>query len=370
MERFITKESNRTPKKVMKLNFLKFEMKNSLIDLETYNSISELLLSHSVYISTYIQLLNKYINLIKKASSLKNERNLLIKFVKKLRFFNNYYYFKELIYVPENLDHSVFKILQTSFIESSSNLQELQSEKDLLQQITIENFQNENFKSKVTLETILTRVVLSNNKLLEVIEILNFVITNTLKNEVMSKTLNENLTISDNLNKTMSHVYCIFVKFNQWITEALKLENSNGNMDNELLELVLRNETNNTGNNILSEDDELLLQEIDECQNVGEFNQIVWQWCDIIRNLLRKFDEDITKSLNLNGISSTTNNNNDNQTFDQEIKNELKINLPKRNLSITKTNSNNNSRRTSTSNRHSRYGSANTRATSANSSFH
>ncbi|KAL6926105.1 hypothetical protein ACO0SA_002429 [Hanseniaspora valbyensis] len=391
MGRFITKEVNNSVNESFGFSQETLELKDSNIDLNTYNSIAELLLSHSVYISTYIQLLNKYINLIKKVSSLKNERNLLIKFVKKLRFFNNYYYFKELIYVPENIEKSEYKILNQTFSELSINLQELQDEKQLLQQKTIEQFHDDDFKPSVSIGSILTRIVTSNSKLLELIEILNFIITNSLKNEIMSKTLNEKLLISDELNTTISHVYCIFIKFNQWMIEALKIDNSNGNLDIELLELVVKNDTNNNMHIKLSEDDELLLQEVDECVDISEFNTIIWQWCDVIRNLLKTFDNEIENALNIhsNNKSNTTNNNNTNNTTssgniltnsntnesapiyaEEEPQQELKtLNVPKRNISSSNHHIAGN-RRISNNNRNSRYGNNNSRTSSANSSFY
>ncbi|OBA28743.1 hypothetical protein HANVADRAFT_51208 [Hanseniaspora valbyensis NRRL Y-1626] len=388
MGRFITKDVNSSANESFGFSQETLELKDSNIDLNTYNSIAELLLSHSVYISTYIQLLNKYINLIKKVSSLKNERNLLIKFVKKLRFFNNYYYFKELIYVPENIEKSEYKILNQTFSELSNNLQELQDEKQLLQQKTFEQFHDDGFKPNVSIGSILIRIVTSNTKLLELIEILNFIITNSLKNEIMSKTLNEKLLISDELNTTISHVYCIFIKFNQWIIEALKIDNSNGNLDIELLELVGKNDTNNNMHIKLSEDDELLLQEVDECVDISEFNTIIWQWCDVIRNLLKTFDNEIENALNIHSNNKSNTPNNTNTTSsgntltnsntnesaplyaEEEPQQESKtLNVPKRNISSSNHHVAGN-RSISTNKRNSRYGNNNSRASSANSSFY
>lgn len=374
MGRFVTKKEERTVSERRSLNEHKLDLRDSNIDLDTYNAISELLLSHSVYISTYIQLLNKYINLIKRVSTLKNERNLLIKFVKKLRFFNNYYYFKELIYVPETINKNEFKILESTFSEVSSNLQELQAEKDLIQKIAIEALDEEGFQSGASVGSILTRIVTSNCKLLEVIEILNFLLTNFLKNEINSKTLNEKLVLSEEINKTMSHVYCIFIKFNQWIIEALKLDNINGNLDIELLEMVIKNDVNSNINIQLSEDDALLLQEVDECVDVSEFSTIVWQWCDVIRSLLKNFDEEIENVLNINSnninASHSTSTNislantvtkEECPVYDEPQQEVLKkLNVPKRN------NNSNNTRNS----RNQRQSSSNSRASSANSSFY
>lgn len=377
MGRFVTKKEERTLSDKRSSDDHKFDLSHSNIDLDTYNAISELLLSHSVYISTYIQLLNKYINLIKRVSTLKNERNLLIKFVKKLRFFNNYYYFKELIYVPETVNKNEYKILESNFSEISSNLQELQAEKDLLQKIAIGVLDKEGFQSGASIGSILNRIITSNCKLLEVIEILNFLLTNFLKNEIITKTLNDRLVLSEELNKTMSHVYCIFIKFNQWIIEALKLDNMNGNLDIELLELVIKNDANSNINIQLSEDDALLLQEVDECVDISEFSTIVWQWCDVIRSLLKRFDADIENVLNINSSNANappsipTNNslgstpaNEEVPVYEEPQQEALKtLNVPKRNSNNSKSNNSRNSK-------YSRQGSSNSRVSSANSSFY
>lgn len=363
-----------------------FSPQDSLIDLETYNSLSEILMCHSFYISTYIQLLNKYINLIKRVSTLKNERNLMIKFVKKLRFFNNYYYFKELICVPEGIDHSAFLLLDRNFAEIAHDIPELQVNKEAITEKTKELLAEENGTSCEKVGPVLTRIISQNCKLMEIIEIANFMITSSFKQEILSKTLNTQLVIPNKLIKSISHTYCIFVKFNQWMVECLDLNKKNGDLDIELLELVIKNDLNENINIQLSEEDDLLLQGVDQCTSLSEFNHLAWEWCDVVRNLLKNFDTEIQTVLNVDALNAremspsdhvnsmmenlsmqTSHRNDSSSSFLEEPEQTKTLNIPKRNMSMKRSMST--KRQHSNTHRNSRQESQ-TRNTSVNSSFY
>ncbi|KAL6949523.1 hypothetical protein ACO0OE_001616 [Hanseniaspora uvarum] len=363
-----------------------FSPKDSFIDLETYNSISEILMCHSIYISTYIQLLNKYINLIKRATALKNERNLMIKFVKKLRFFNNYYYFKELICVPEGIDHSEFEILNRNFVEIAHDIPELQIHKEFITEKTKHLLSEENASSNERVGPVLKRVISQNCKLLEVIEIANFMITSSFKQEILSKTMNSQLILSNKIIESISHIYCIFVKFNQWMVECLDLNKKNGDLDIELLELVLKNDLNENINIQVSEEDDLLLQGVDKCSNLPEFNHLAWEWCDVVRNLLKNFDTEIGTVLNNDALNAKemspsdhfnammehltiqrSNRHVSSSSFSEESEQNKPLNIPKRNMSMKRSISN--KRQHSNTHKNSRHESQ-TRNSSMNSSFY
>ncbi|KAL6933667.1 hypothetical protein ACO0R3_001439 [Hanseniaspora guilliermondii] len=350
--------------------------RDHIIDLETYEAISEVLMCHCIYISTYIQLLNKYINFIKRASALKNERNLMIKFVKKLRFLNNYYYFKELICIPKGLQYSQFTLLNTHFAELAHDIPEMQTQKDAIAEEISSLLAKGNRAADETVGNCLTRIISQNCKLLEIIELTNFMVNSSLKQEILSKTLNEKLVLTKEFIDSMSHVYCIFVKFNQWMVECLNLNRVHGNLDIELLELVLKNELNQNINIQVSEEDDLLLQGVDQCKTLKDFNSLAWEWCEVVRNLLRDFDTKIESVLNNESSNSKDNHasghiqNDERDVLErsqrsvslssstEELENHKPLNIPKRNVSNKRSMSN------------KRHSSINNKNTSRNSSFY
>ncbi|KAL6937123.1 hypothetical protein ACO0OL_001684 [Hanseniaspora opuntiae] len=349
--------------------------KDQPINLDTYKAISEILLCHCIYISTYIQVLNKYINLTKRASALKNERNLMIKFVKKLRFLNNYYYFKELICIPPGLKHSQFALLNCHFAELAHDIPELQSQKDAVAEEISSLLARGNMATDETVGSCLARIISQNCKLLEIIEIINFMVNSSLKQEILSKTLNEQLVLPKKFTDSMSHIYCIFVKFNQWMVECLNLNRMHGNLDIELLELVLKNDLNQNINIQVSEEDDLLLQGVDQCKTLTDFNGLAWEWCEVVRNLLKDFNTETESVLNNEPSNSRDNHVSDymldektllerpqrkisTSSLTDESDHQKALNIPKRNVSNRRSMSN------------KRQSSINTRNTSRNSSFY
>lgn len=349
--------------------------KDEFINLDTYKAISEVLLCHCIYISTYIQLLNKYINLTKRASALKNERNLMIKYVKKLRFFNNYYYFKELICIPPGLKHSQFALLDCHFAELAHDIPELQSQKDAVAEEISSLLSRGNVATDETVGSCLTRIISQNCKILEIIEIINFMVNSSLKQEILSKTLNEQLVLPKKFTDSMSHIYCIFVKFNQWMVECLNLNRMHGNLDIELLELVLKNDLNQNINIQVSEEDDLLLQGVDQCKTLTDFNGLAWEWCEVVRKLLKDFNTETEFVLN-----NEASNSRDNHASDHLLDEKTLLERPQRRIStssLTEESNHQNSlniQKRNVSNRRSisnkRQSSINTRNTSRNSSFY
>lgn len=185
--------------------------------------------THSNYISSYIDLLNKYIGYQRRVSTLRFERSTLIKYVKKLRFFNEYLFELEL--------------------EKSGSLRE-----------TI-----------APLASFLIRY-------LELVDILNYYLTQSLKNEIISKTLNERLVLSNECIALIDNTYRHFVKFTQWMVESLEMTQQD--LQIEVVQFARRCATEDGIN--VEESDDILLQEVAVVSDEEEYQHLLEEWSHLL----------------------------------------------------------------------------------------
>ena len=232
------------------MSSINFVLNESLLE-----SLQEMITAHSCYLSEYINLLNRYINFIKKVSSLKNERASLIKFVKKLRYLNNYYTFNEKIVV----------------LAEDEQLED------------------------IPLIPIIRRVCSYNIKVLEILDILNFQVTQSIKNEILSKTLNYNIIFDDQFVKIMEDTFRVFIKFNQWMFESLEITGCDMNALDSSLSIDLIDVATKCALDDgidLEQSSDIILQQVETCSTEEEYLITMNEWIDIIKQNLQKFNTD------------------------------------------------------------------------------
>ncbi|CCH59720.1 hypothetical protein TBLA_0B09050 [Henningerozyma blattae CBS 6284] len=189
-------------------------------------------LTFSKYLSSYVTVLNKYISVLGKASTLKNERSTLIKYVKKLRFFNDC-------------------IVRFDIREESAN----------------RNIQH--------LITIIGSFFI---KYLEIIDLLNYFFTQSLQNEILTKTLNSKLLLPPSAIKSIEDSHNHFVKFAQWIIESINFDSSL--LQLEVIQFNLRIAIEDKVD--LADTDNIFLQEVIAVESEDEYVKLILQWTDIL----------------------------------------------------------------------------------------
>lgn len=209
---------------------------------------------HSCYISSYIEILNKIIGYQRKISTLRFERATLIKYVKKLRFLNDFYHNWE-TYKSELNNQSLFDRIRS------------------LGSFAI--------------------------RYLELLDILNYYVTQSLKNETISKTLNYDLILTDDTIANMDDTYRMFVKFTQWMVESLEL-----NQSDLTLEIVQFTRKCAFEDGVDLEDtNDILLQEVALVADSQEYGSLLTDWSIILDENLRKlqtsFDIEVDRWSNL-----------------------------------------------------------------------
>ncbi|SCW00688.1 LAFE_0C09758g1_1 [Lachancea fermentati] len=208
-------------------------MNNVAADETVLKSLQVAAQTYSNYISAYIDVLNKYIGHQRRVSTLRFERATLIKFVKKLRFFNEYLY---------TLD----------YVEIESG------DKNLVRIVT-------------SLASFFIRC-------LEMLDLLNYYLTQSLKNETISKTLNKDLTVSEDCIAYIEDTYRHFVKFTQWMVESLNLKSAD--LSVEIVQFA-RKCAKEDGLNT-EDTEEILLQEINLVSDVDEYQELLDEWCRLL----------------------------------------------------------------------------------------
>ncbi|CAI4044590.1 hypothetical protein SKDZ_11G0850 [Saccharomyces kudriavzevii ZP591] len=224
--------------------------KDIKVSPEICELIEQILGLLSRYLSSYIHVLNKFISHLRRVATLRFERTTLIKFVKKLRFYNdcvlNY---------------------------NAEDLHEGKDELDL----------NTDSLDKVVLPVASMFV-----KCVETFDLLNYYLTQSLQKEIISKTLNEDLTLTAESILAIDDSYNHFVKFSQWMIESL-CRGSNL-LDIEVVQFAIKcadEDGTNTG-----ETDNIFLQEILPVDSEEEFQTLSAAWHSILESKLNTLDEE------------------------------------------------------------------------------
>ena len=149
---------------------------------------------------------------------------------------------------------------------------------------------------------------------------------------------------------------------------------------------MIKNDLKQNINRQLSEEEDLLLQGVDQCSSLAEFNHLAWEWCDVVRDLLKNFDTEIQTVLNVDSLNARemspsdqvnsmmenlsvhpSQKNDSSSSFSEELEQSKTLNIPKRNMSMKRSISN--KRQHSNTHRNSRHENQ-TRNSSVNSSFY
>lgn len=205
----------------------------------------------SNYISNYVHFLNKFIGHLRRVASLRFERTTLIKFVKKLRFLNE--------------------------CLSSYNITGY-----------LARFDEENYGVAVTP---LASYYL---KCIELFDMLDFYLTKPLQNEIISKTLNEDLCLSSECILAIDDTHNHFVKFTQWMIESLSI-------DDPLLQIEVvqfARKCAEADNVDLEETSNILLQEVEPVENAAEYEELSSKWASVLDLKLQALKENFDIEIN------------------------------------------------------------------------
>ncbi|SCU92411.1 LAFA_0F10242g1_1 [Lachancea sp. 'fantastica'] len=221
-------------------------IQESIPDSATLRHLQNASNAFSEYLNAYIEALNKYIGHQRRVSTLRFERATLIKHVKKLRFFNE-------------------------------------------QLVAMNLSQEERFQDN-SLELVVSSFGSFFIRCLEVIDLLNYYLTQALKNETISKTLNKDLVVSDPCIVVIENVYRHFVKFTQWMLEAINLHDAT--LTIEVLQFA-RKCAQEDGIDT-EETSDILLQEVGIVEDTFEYTLLLEEWCMVLdgqhEDLTRAFD--------------------------------------------------------------------------------
>ncbi|CCK68284.1 She2p KNAG_0A06230 [Huiozyma naganishii CBS 8797] len=207
----------------------------------------------SNYLSGNIHVLNKFIGHLRRVGVLKYERTTIIKFVKKLRFFND----------------TLLQYKQSLFNE-------------------------------VKIGTSLTQSVIPVGsffiKALEVMDLLNFFFTQSLQREIISKTLNFDLTLEESCILTIEDAYNHFVKYTQWMLESL------GQTDIllrlEVITFALKCAEQDDGVEQEVNTDNIFLQEVIVVEDEQQYNELAGAWDSVLRDKISALESELLKASN------------------------------------------------------------------------
>ncbi|AET40499.1 She2p Ecym_6105 [Eremothecium cymbalariae DBVPG len=201
---------------------------------ETILELTEQVLQQQAsYISRYIDFLNKYINYQRKVTTLRFERATLIKYVKKLRFLNDFLYnYKPDFSTIGNPLQNLVKPLGSFFI-----------------------------------------------RYLEIIDLLNYYLTQSLRSETISKTLNQDLVLSPGSIAMVDKTYRVYVKFVQWFIESSSSVTT-GDLTMEVVQFTRKCAMEDGID--LGETDDVLLQEVQLVTSSEEFEDLLDKWKQVL----------------------------------------------------------------------------------------
>lgn len=226
-----------------------------VLTYDIQSSLESVVEVFSQYISSYIHVLNKLISHLRRVGALKYERTNLIKFVKKLRYFND----------------------------------TLQTQKSQLFHDTIVGS---------PLGDSVTPICAEFSKILEVMDLLNFIFTQSLQKEIIAKTLNFDLTISEECINAIETSYNLFVKYAQWMAESIDANTPLTQL--EVVSFALRcAEEDRDENDDSNETDNIFVQEIIRVQDVTEYLEVTNDWNSLLQSRLKMleshFDDEANK---------------------------------------------------------------------------
>ncbi|CAL9736790.1 SWI5-dependent HO expression protein 2 [Monosporozyma servazzii] len=216
----------------------KFAFNSLVITEDIQFALESILNTFSQYLSSQIHVLNKFISHLRRVGALTYERTNLIKFVKKLRYFN------------DCLQYSKSTIFQDSHVGDP-------------------------------LDAVVVPIANEFSKILEIIDLLKFIFTNSLQKEIISKTLNFDLTISEDCIEVIEDTYKIFVKYTQWMLESIDAQTNLTCL--EVVSSALKfaaedqEDTHNGG-----ETDNIFVQEIIQVENSLEYCTLTADWDKVL----------------------------------------------------------------------------------------
>ncbi|CCD25019.1 She2p NDAI_0E02030 [Naumovozyma dairenensis CBS 421] len=209
---------------------------------EIITSLTSIIELYVEYVTHNIQLLNKFIGHMRRVSTLRFERTTLIKFVKKLRFYN------------ESLQNI--------------NIKEYTSAHDDLSFIVV-------FFGSFSI------------KFLETLDLLKYFFTESLQKEILSKTLNSDLTLSSETILNMDITYNHFVKFTQWMIESINLQNNLLSL--EIIEFTLKCAAEDGTSP--EETDNIFLQQVATVEDEEEYQYLMDQWSQVLREKVQVLED-------------------------------------------------------------------------------
>lgn len=227
---------------------------------EIKESLEQLVAVYSNYISRYVEFMNNLIGMQRRVSTLRFERMTLIKYVKKLRFMND--------------------ILHSWKVELSGSSS------------------NDGMTLREAIDPLGSYLI----KLFEVLDLLNFYITQPLRGETISKTLNEDLVLSEETIECINETYRVYVKGIQWLVESIggPSEGEDKKYPHLVMELVefARKCAIEDGVDMTNSED-ILLQDVAVVDSGEEFHELLCDWTSILgekgTELKELFNQDSTK---------------------------------------------------------------------------
>lgn len=224
--------------------------------LEATEEVLKILGQHievfSKYLSCYIHALNKFIGFLRKVSSLRFERTVLIKYVKKLRFIND-------------------SLTCYTFADENS--------------LVIQHGQLQDAVKPLASFLL---------KSIELLDLLNYFLTQPLQKEIISKTLNNDLNLSEECVVSIEDTYNHFVKFAQWMVESLQIENTFFQI--EVVQFTKKCAVEDGVD--LENTDNIFLQQVVPVADTEEYESIAEEWAHILTEktlqLEDSFNENVT----------------------------------------------------------------------------
>ncbi|SMN18847.1 similar to Saccharomyces cerevisiae YKL130C SHE2 RNA-binding protein that binds specific mRNAs and interacts with She3p [Maudiozyma saulgeensis] len=217
-----------------------WSIENFQVTDEIINSLGKILQVYSDYLSSHIHILNKFISHMRRVSTLRFERTTLIKYVKKLRFFNDVLIEYDLSQLPKYND----------------NIGGLR----------------EGIKP----------IGMYLEKILETLDLMNFYLTQSLQKEIISKTLNEDLTLTESSIIAIDDTYNHFVKYTQWMIESLGIKNEL--LQLEVIKFALKcAEEDGTD---MEETENIFLHQVMPVNDEYEYASITDQWASVLEGKL------------------------------------------------------------------------------------
>ncbi|QEU59369.1 She2 [Kluyveromyces lactis] len=207
------------------------------ISKEILDAVLQLVSTYSNYISRYVDYLNNLIAVQRRVSTLRFERMTLIKYVKKLRFMAD--------------------VLHSWSFEGENDLigKQLNEVIDPLGSYLI--------------------------KVFEILDLLNFYITQPMRGETISKTLNEDLVVSEETIVCINDSYRIYIKGIQWLVESISERNGKcPHLALELIEFTRKCAIEDEVDFTASED--ILLQDVAIVELEEEYVDLLHDWSAIL----------------------------------------------------------------------------------------